>query len=82
MHEPKTKIAVSIAAPLLRRVQSEVARKRVKSVSAYVEHAIAAQLAAESQFDELLADALAKTGGAPTRSERAMARKILRGAAA
>lgn len=82
MHARKKKIAVSIAAPLLRRVQAAVSRKRAKSVSAYVEHAVAAQLAAETSFDELLADALAQTGGPPTRSERALARRLLRGVAA
>jgi hypothetical protein len=82
MQARKKKIAVSIAAPLLRRVQAAVTRKRAKSVSAYVERAVAAQLAAETSFDELLADALAQTGGPPTRTERALARRLLRGAAA
>ena len=82
MHAPKVKVAVSISPVLLRKVKSVVARKRSKSVSAYVGHAIAAQLAAEADFDVLLETALAETGGAATSAERARARKLLRGDAA
>lgn len=79
---PKVKLAVSMSAALLRRVKRVVAQKRSKSVSAYVEHAVAAQLASEAHFDVLLEEALRETGGAATRTERARARKLLGVAAA
>lgn len=67
---------------LLRKVKAIVAQDRSKSVSAYVEHAVAAQLASEAHFDLLMLEALAETGGPATRAERARARKLLAGAAA
>lgn len=47
MHPPKVKLAVSMS-PALLRVKAVVARKRFKSVPAYVEHAVAAQLASDA----------------------------------
>ena len=82
MPAPKVKLAVSMSPVLLRRVKAHVAARRSKSVSAYVEHAVAAQLAAETHFDVLVEAALADTGGPATSVERARARKLLRGAAA
>ena len=82
MAAPKVKLAVSMSPALLRKVKAVVAQKRTKSVSAYVEHAVAAQLASEAHFDLLMEEAFAETGGAPTRTERARARKLLGGAAA
>jgi hypothetical protein len=82
MQTRKVKLAVSMSPALLRRVKAVVAQKRSKSVSAYVEHAVAAQLASEAHFDLLIEQALAETGGAATRAERSRARKLLRGAAA
>ncbi len=82
MTAPKVKIAVSMSPDLHRRVKEVVAERRSKSVSAYVEHAVAAQLASEAQFDVLVDEALAETGGPATQAERARARKLLGGAAA
>ena len=81
MTEPKVKLAISMSPSLLAKVKRSVSRARSKSVSAYIEHAVAAQLAAEADFDVLLAESLAKTGGPPTAAERARARRLLRGAA-
>jgi hypothetical protein len=81
MDKPKVKLAISMSPTLLRKVKSVVARNRAKSVSAYIEHAVAAQLAAEADFDLLVAQTLEETGGPPTEAERAQARKLLRGAA-
>jgi hypothetical protein len=78
----KVKLAVSMNAALVQRVKAVVGQKRAASVSAYVEHAVAAQLAAEAHFDALLEEALGETGGAPSRAERARARRQLSGAAA
>jgi hypothetical protein len=81
MTGPKVKLAISMSPALLAKVKSVVSRKRSKSVSAYIEHAVAAQLAAETDFDLLVAQRLDETGGPPTQAERARARKLLRGAA-
>ncbi len=80
MTKPKVKFAVSMSPSLLAKVKAAVATGRSKSVSAYVEHAVAAQLAAEADFDVLLAEMLARTGGRPTEAERARARQLLCGA--
>lgn len=81
MQAPKVKLAVSMSPELLEKVKEAVAQKRARSVSAYVQHAVAAQLAAEADFDLLIAEGLDETGGPPTRAELARARKLLRGAA-
>lgn len=81
MTGPKVKLAISMSPSLLAKVKSAVSRARSRSVSAYIEHAVAAQLAAEADFDVLLTESLARTGGPPTRAERTRARRLLRGAA-
>lgn len=81
MPAPKVKLAISMSPALLRRVKRLVSGGHSKSVSAYVEHAVAAQLAAEANFDGLLEQALGETGGPPSAAERARARRLLRGAA-
>ena len=82
MHAPKVKLAVSMAPALVRKVKALVASGDASSVSAYVEHAVAAQLAAEASFDVSIERALTATGGPPTAAERARARKTLRRSAA
>ena len=77
----KAKIAISMSPALLEKVRAVVASDRAKSVSAYVEHCVAAQLAAEADFDLLVEETLERTGGPATAAERARARKLLRGAA-
>ncbi len=81
MTEPKAKVTMTIDQALLDRVKALVGAGSTASVSAYVERAIGAQLAAEAALDADLADALLATGGPATRAERAHARKLLRGAA-
>lgn len=81
MMPPKVKLAISIAPAILRKVKAVVAEGRAKNVSAYIEHAVAAQLAAEADFDALVAERLEETGGPVTAAERARARKLLRGTA-
>ena len=78
----KAKIAVTIDADVLARVKSAVEAGEARSVSAYVEHAVASQLAAEASFDTMLAEMLESTGGPPTDEERAEARRLLTGDAA
>lgn len=81
MSQPKAKIAISIRQGILDRVKAIVHDERASSVSAYIEHAVSAQLAAEAAFDALIMDALEASGGPATRAERARARKLLLGAA-
>ena len=79
MTSPKAKIAVTIDVDVLARVKSTVEAGEARSVSAYVEHAVVSQLAAEASFDAMLAEILEATGGPPTEEERATARRLLAG---
>lgn len=79
---PRAKISITIDEELLARVRLAVEAGHAKSVSAYVEHAVAGQLAAEDDFAAMLAESLAATGGPLTDEERAAARRILSGEAA
>jgi hypothetical protein len=81
MTAKKAKLAISMSPLLLEKVKAAVARKQAKSVSAYVEHAVRAQLAAEADFDLAIEQGLEQTGGPATKAERLRAGKILRGAA-
>ena len=65
MTVPKARIAVTIDADVLARVKSAVETGEARSVSAYVEHAVASQLVAEASFDAMIE----ATGGQPTEKE-------------
>ena len=80
MTPPKAKVAVTLDVEVLERVRAAVAESRASSVSAYVQHALVGQLAAEADFDATIRELLAQTGGPPTRKERATARALLSGA--
>jgi len=82
MTSRKTRLAVSISTTLVEKMKAVVFGGRARSVSAYVEHAVAAQLAAEADFDGLIEQALEESGGPPTQAERMRARKTLRRTAA
>ena len=77
MTQPKAKIAITIDPEVLARVKSAVETGPLRSVSAYVQHAVVQQLAAETSFESWLVEALQETGGPPTAGERAEARRIL-----
>ena len=81
MRQAKAKLRVTMSPALVRKLKALVVKGRAESVSALVERAVEAQLAAEARFDELLTEALMRTGGPPTAAERARARKRLRGTA-
>jgi Arc/MetJ-type ribon-helix-helix transcriptional regulator len=78
---PKAKVAITLRTAVLEEVRGAVAEGRARSVSAYIEHAVSAQLAAEADFDVIIAEMLAETGGPATDVERADARRMLTGAA-
>jgi len=82
MDTPKAKITITLRPEVLADIRERVTAGQARSVSAYVEHAIVGQLAAEADFDSLLAELLAETGGPLTDQERASARRVLRGGAA
>ena len=82
MTPPRAKITITIDQELLARVRLAVEAGHARSVSAYLEHAVAGQLAAEDDFEAMLAESLAATGGPLTDEERAAARRILSGEAA
>jgi Arc/MetJ-type ribon-helix-helix transcriptional regulator len=77
MKEPKVKIAVSLSPDLVERMRAEVDGGRAASVSAFVEHAVRSQLAAELEFDDIVEEMLAASGGAPTEAERTEAARLL-----
>jgi Arc/MetJ-type ribon-helix-helix transcriptional regulator len=77
MKQPKTKVAVSLSPDLVEKMRDAVADGRARSVSAYVEHAVRAQFAAEVEFDTMIDEMLAATGGPPTDTERAEAAQTL-----
>lgn len=73
----KAKLAVSLDAELVDRMRQAVAAGRARSVSALVEHAVRARFAAKVEFDQMLDEMLAATGGPPTPEENAAAARIL-----
>lgn len=79
MTDPRAKITITIDPALLARVRLAVEAGHARSVSAYIEHAVAGQLTAEDDFEAMLAEIFEATGGEPTDEERAAARRILAG---
>lgn len=77
MKEPKVKLAVSLSRDVVEQLRAVVADGGSRSVSAYVEHAVRAQFAAETEFDTMVADMLAASGGPVTDDERTEAARLL-----
>lgn len=82
MKQPKVKVAVSLSPGVVAQLRAAVADGRARSVSAYVEHAVRGQFAAEAEFDTVVEEMLAASGGPPTDRERAEAARLLGGTAA
>jgi len=82
MEKPKAKVTITLRPEVVEQVRARVAAGQARSVSAFVERAITGQLAAEADFDSLISELLAATGGPPTEAERAAARRLLSGSAA
>lgn len=82
MDAPKVKLAITLSPNVVAKVRAAVDGGRARSVSAYIEHAVVSQLAAEADFETMLSEMLGATGGPPTAKERAKARKLLSGSAA
>lgn len=80
--KPKVKIAITLRPDVVEKVRAAVGDGRARSVSAYIEHAVLGQLAAETGFDSIIAEMLSATGGPSTKGERTAARRLLSGSAA
>ncbi len=82
MTATKSRLTITADADIVDQVKALVAQGGASSVSAYVEHSVRCQLAADADFDLLLATMLDETGGPLTPDERAAARRVLSGDAA
>ncbi len=71
------KITVTVPQDALQAIREMVAAGQAPSVSAFVQHAIVVALEDVAGWREMLAEALEKTGGPPTETERAWAEKVL-----
>ena len=76
---PRAKITITIDQELLARVRLAVEAGHAKSVSAWIAHAVAVQLADEDDFEAMLAESLAASGGPLTEAELAAAARLLAG---
>ena len=82
MTATKSRLTITVDADIADQVKALIAQGGAPNVSAYVEHAVKCQLAADADFDVLLATMLDETGGPLTPDERAAARRVLSGEAA
>ena len=71
------KVTITLDESQLDQVRALVEDGRAPSVSGFVQHAVGVSLDDIAGWGALLAEALARTGGAPTRQERAWADEIL-----
>jgi len=72
-----TKLTITIDNAQLSEIQSLVAAGQAANVSAFVKHAVAVALSDAAGWQEMLKDALNKTGGPLSKKERAWADEIL-----
>lgn len=77
MASSKAKTTITIDKELLAMVRAAVSAGGAASVSAYIEHSVRGQLAAETEFDAIIEEILASTGGPPTPAEQAAAQSVL-----
>ena len=82
MTEPKAKVTITLDREILAGVKAAVDEGKASSISAYIEHAVAGQLDAETGFDATIAEMLVGSGGPPIDEERAEAQRLLSTSAA
>jgi Arc/MetJ-type ribon-helix-helix transcriptional regulator len=82
MTVPRARTTITIDSEVLNQVRSAVAAGAATSVSAYIEHAVRGQLAAETEFDGVIDEILSETGGAATTAEKSAAAALLSDSAA
>jgi Arc/MetJ-type ribon-helix-helix transcriptional regulator len=73
------KVTVTLEVDQLNAIRALVEKRSAKSVSAFVQHAVAVSLGDVAGWGALLAEALAQTGGPLTRAERRWADGALTG---
>ena len=71
------KVTVTLEGVQLAAIKGEVAAGRANNISAFVQRAVAAELAQDTAWARELADALDRTGGPMTEGERAWADDFL-----
>jgi len=72
-----TKITVTLQDDQLEKIRALVAAGRAGSVSGFVQHAVTVALFDAAGWNEMLHDAVLKTGGPLTKDERSWADSIL-----
>jgi Arc/MetJ-type ribon-helix-helix transcriptional regulator len=72
-----TKVTVTLDAGKLEQIRRLVADGQARSVSGFVQHAVDVSLDHVSGWGDLLAEALARTGGPLSADERAWADSVL-----
>lgn len=72
-----TKVTITLTDDQLRQVRALVAAGRVRSVSAFVQHAVTVSLFDAAGWREMLDEALQQTGGPLSKAERGWADAIL-----
>lgn len=82
MEKPKVKVAITLSPDLVAAIKARVAAGEARSVSAFIQHAVRGQLAAEADSDGLVEQMLTASGGPASPAERAAARRLLSGSAA
>ncbi len=72
-----TKLTITIDDAQLKEIKSLIAAGHAANVSAFVKHAVAVALSDAAGWQEMLKEALDKTGGPLSKKERAWADEIL-----
>jgi len=72
-----TKITITVDNAQLKEIRALVKTKQTASTSAFVKHAIGVALADSRGWDEMLEEALQRTGGPLTKEEHAWTEEIL-----
>jgi Arc/MetJ-type ribon-helix-helix transcriptional regulator len=73
------KVTVTLEVDQLTAIRALVEGRSARSVSAFVQHAVAVSLSDVAGWGALLADALEQTGGPLTKAERSWADRVLDG---
>lgn len=72
-----TKLTITLHDDQVKEIRELVAAGRTPNISAFVQHAVSVSLQDVAGWREMLANALAETGGPLTKSERQWADSIL-----
>jgi Arc/MetJ-type ribon-helix-helix transcriptional regulator len=70
-----TKITIALPEDKLERIRALVSARQAASVSAFVKHAVKVALDDEAEWEQMLEDALQRTGGPLTKKEARLGRR-------